>query len=146
MGTQLPLKGAQLPLFIPCPLWQTAGWIKMPLGTKIGLVPIHIVLHGDPAPPKRGTSATFRPISIVTCGYIYCGWMGQDATWYKCRPQPRPRCVRWGPSSAAPSKRGTAPNFRPLSIVAKRSPVSATAEHLLKLNNKLHAYVHHLIQ
>jgi len=30
---------------------------------------------------------------------------------------------------AAP-KRGTAPTFRPMSIVAKRSPISATAEHL----------------
>jgi len=28
----------------------------------------------------------------------------------------------------APQKRGTAPNFRPMSIVAKRSPISATAE------------------
>jgi len=33
----------------------------------------------------------------------------------------------------APQKRGTAPNFRPLSIVAKRSPVPATAEPLLVL-------------
>ena len=32
-----------------------------------------------------------------------------------------------------PLKRGTAPNFGPISIVAKRSPVSATAEHLLQL-------------
>jgi len=31
----------------------------------------------------------------------------------------------------APAKRGTAPNFRLMSIVAKRSPTSATAEHLL---------------
>jgi len=33
---------------------QTAGWIKMPLGTEVGLSPSHIVLHGDPAhlPPK----------------------------------------------------------------------------------------------
>jgi len=27
------------------------------------------------------------------------GWMDQDATWYRDRPQPRPQCVRWGPSS-----------------------------------------------
>jgi len=27
-------------------------------------------------------------------------------------------------------KKGHAPNFRPMSIVAKRSPISATAEHL----------------
>jgi len=52
----------------------------MPLGTKAGFGPCHIVLGGDPAPP---------------------------------------------------SKRGTAPNFQPLSIVAKRSPISATAELLL---------------
>jgi len=47
---------------------QTAGWTKMPLGTKVGLVPGHIVLHGDPAPPsKRGTAPTpsFRLLSIV---------------------------------------------------------------------------------
>jgi len=31
-----------------------------------------------------------------------------------------------------PPKRGTAPNFRPMSIVAKRSPISATAELLYK--------------
>jgi len=55
------------------------GLIKMPLGTKTGLSPGHIVLDGDPAPPKRGT----------------------------------------------------APDFRPMSIVAKQSPISATAEHLL---------------
>jgi len=29
-----------------------------------------------------------------------------------------------------PSQRGIASNFRPMSIVAKRSPISATAEHL----------------
>ena len=26
-------------------------------------------------------------------------WMDRDATWYANRPQPRPHCVRWGPSS-----------------------------------------------
>jgi len=57
---------------------QTAGWIMMPLRTKVGLGPGHIV----------GTTQLLL-------------------------------------------KRGTAPNFRPMSIVAKRSPISATAEHLL---------------
>ena len=33
---------------------------------------------------------------------------------------------------ASPHKRGTAPNLWPMSIVAKRSPISATAEHLLR--------------
>jgi len=32
-----------------------------------------------------------------------------------------------------PAPQGTAPNFWPMSIVAKRSPISATAEHLLNV-------------
>jgi len=34
-------------------------------------------------------------------------------------PGPKRHCVRWGPSSPSP-KGGTAPNFRPMSLVAKR--------------------------
>ena len=46
------------------------------------------------------------------------------------RPQPRRHCVRWGPSSP---KRGTAaPTFQSMSM-AKRSPISATAELLYKV-------------
>jgi len=48
------------------------------IGIEVGLGPGHIVLDGDPAPPKGA--------------------------------QP--------------------PNFRPMSVVAKRSPISATGEHL----------------
>jgi len=45
---------------------ETAGWIKMPLGTKVGVDPDDIVLDGDPSPQKSGTAApTFRPMSIV---------------------------------------------------------------------------------
>jgi len=45
---------------------QTAGWIKMPLGTEVVLGPGHVVLGGDPAPPKRGTAApSFRRMCIV---------------------------------------------------------------------------------
>jgi len=35
---------------------QTAGWIKTPLCTKVGLGPGHILFYGDPAHPKRGTA------------------------------------------------------------------------------------------
>ena len=59
-------------------------------------------------------------------------WMDQNATWYRGRggrPRPRRHCVRWGPSS--PTERGTATPLIGLSIVAKRSPISATAELLL---------------
>jgi len=47
---------------------QTVAWIKMPLGTEIGLGPHDIVLDGDPAPlPKRGQSPLyiFWPLFIV---------------------------------------------------------------------------------
>jgi len=34
---------------------QTVGWIKMPLGTEVGLGPGHVMLDGDPALlPRRG--------------------------------------------------------------------------------------------
>jgi len=38
---------------------QTAGWIKMPLDTEVGLGPGEIVLDGDPAPPppRKRTSS-----------------------------------------------------------------------------------------
>jgi len=38
---------------------ETAEWIKMPLGTDVGLSPGDIVLDRDPAPPttERGTAA-----------------------------------------------------------------------------------------
>jgi len=51
-------------------------------------------------------------------------YYGKTVGWIKMKfgmevggPRPRPRCVRWGPSS---SKKGTAPNFRSMSVVAKR--------------------------
>ena len=45
---------------------QTAGWIRMTLGTEVDLGPGQTVLDGDAAPNKRGTVApTFRPMSIV---------------------------------------------------------------------------------
>jgi len=48
---------------------QMAGWIKMPLGTKVSLGPGRIVLHRDPAaPPKRDTAPQFS-------AHVYCGQM-----------------------------------------------------------------------
>ena len=43
------------------------------------------------------------------------------------------------PALSPPPKRGTAPlpNFRPVSVVAKCSPISATAELLLRLVHEL---------
>jgi len=52
-----PENGAQPQFSARVCCGQTAGWIKMALCTKVGLVSGHIVLHGDPAPPPiRGTA------------------------------------------------------------------------------------------
>jgi len=40
---------------------QTVEWIKMKRGMQVGLGPGHIVLDGDPAPPKGGGVGTAAP-------------------------------------------------------------------------------------
>jgi len=101
-----------------------AGWINTPLGGEVGLGPSDM-LDGTrlPLPKKVAQPPIFGP-----CLLWLNGWMDQDATCYEGRPWPRPHCVTWDPAS--PPIRGTAPNFRPVSIVVKRSPISATAEYL----------------
>jgi len=121
-------KRGQRPQFSPhvyC--GQTAAWTKMPLVMAIGLGPYHIVLDGDPAPlPKRGHSPQFSD-------HVCCG---QTAGWIK---MPLGKKVDLGPGHTvlhgdpSPHQRGTAPNFWPMPIVAIRSPISATAEHLFLL-------------
>jgi len=82
-----------------------------------------------------------RPLSCLSCLYVcnvgaLCRWMDQDATWYTE--------IGLGPSDIvldedpAPPRKGAQhlPTFRPMSIVAKRSPISAAAELLLKLATK----------
>ena len=97
-------------------------WLKMKLGMEVGLGPGDIALDGDPAPPTKGGRNSSPHVGP-------CIWpnslMDQDASWYKDMPGP------W--LHPAPPERGTAassPSFRPMSIVAKRSPISATPEHL----------------
>jgi len=72
-GTQLP--SPQFSVHVYC--GQTAGWMKMPLGTEVDLGPGHIMLDGDPAPPPRmGCSSppSFRLMSVVvTVAHLsYC--------------------------------------------------------------------------
>jgi len=59
-------------------------------------------------------------------------WMDQDAAWYRgMKVVLGPgRIVTWDP--ARPPESGTDPHFSAMSIVAKRSPISATVEHLFK--------------
>jgi len=149
MGTQLPLPKKVVCLSVcqsiclscsvlSCPQFsahvccgQTAGWIRMPLGTMVDLGPGNIVLDADPAPPPRGTAPSrFRPMSIVIkrldgsrCYLVRRLALAQAALSYLGIQLPA-------------SERGTAPNFRPMSIVAKWSSISATAEHLFSAGTK----------
>jgi len=125
-GTPRARQPGTPPIFDPCPLWQN-GWMdQMSLGTEVGLVTGNIALDRDPAPHRKGHgSPHFCP-----CLLWPNGWADQDVTWYGGRSRHRRHCIKGGPSS--PIERGTAaPTFWPMSIVAKRSPISATAELLL---------------
>ena len=81
---------------------QTAGWIKMPIGTEAGFDPGDIVLGRNTAPPKRSTAPIFGPCLLWPNGCIY-----RDTTSYGGRPQPRRHYVRRGPSS--PPLKGHSP-------------------------------------
>ena len=119
-----PQKGAEPPPQFSAHFYyeQTAGCIKMPLSLEVGISPGDFVLDGDPAPfPKSGPpKKNFDPYLLWPNG-----WMDQDGTWHGSRPQPRRLCVRWGPS-LPPKQRGRSPlpNFRPISIAAKRLDAS----------------------
>jgi len=97
---------------------ETVGRINMKLGKQVGLGPGHNVLDGDPV-PQRDTAPNFRPYLLRPNG---C--MDQDVTWYGARPHPRRLCVRWGPAPILPKRGSPLPNFRPISIVAKRLDAS----------------------
>jgi len=76
--------------------------------------------RSGPSSPKRGHSPPIFDICLLWPK----GWMDQYSPWYGGRPETRRHFVRWEPSS--PMKRGTTPaTFRPLSIVAKRTHISA---------------------
>jgi len=112
-------KGAapQFSAYVYC--GQTAGWIKMPLSTKVGLSPSDSVRWGPSAPPHKGGGALFP---IFGPFLLWPNdWMHQDATWYGCRPQPRGRWFRWGPTPQREAEAGGRhPNFRPIAFVAER--------------------------
>ena len=74
---------------------QTAAWIKMPLGTGIGLGLRNIVFDVDPATPRAHSPLpNFGPRLLWPNG-----WMDEDAAWYGSRPRPRPHCTRRCPRS-----------------------------------------------
>jgi len=111
-------KGCAAPLFsahVYCS--QTAAWIKMPLGTEVGVGQDNIVLDGDPAPPPQKGAEPPRKFSA----HVYCGQM---AGWIKMALGtqiglgPDDIVLDGGPSS--PLKKGCSlPSFRPVCFVAK---------------------------
>jgi len=102
---------------------QTAGWIKIPLGTGRPQPRRYCVRWGTQLPLRKVHSPHFS-------AHIYCVQM---AGWIKM-----PLGMELGLSQGhivldgdlAPPKRGAVPpDFRPVYIVAKGSTISATAEH-----------------
>jgi len=113
-GPSSPERDTTPPPFRPMHCGLAAERIKMPHGTEVGLSPGDFVLDGDPALQK----AAQPPLIFGSCLFWPNDWMDQDVTWYGGRPWPRPHCVRWGPSSQKGAQQP--PNFRPMSVVAKR--------------------------
>jgi len=106
---------------------QMARWVKMALhsGTEVCHGPGHIVLDGDPVSPygKGLNTPTFAVYQTVA--HVYCG---QTAWWMPLSTE-----VALGHGDIvldAPPRKGEqqSPTFRPMSVVAKRSPISETAE------------------
>jgi len=89
----------------------------MSLGRNVGLDPSDIVcVRWGPssAPlPQKGA----QPPLFGSCLLWPNGWVDQDATWYDGKPRPGQQLLDADP---APPPRGTAPKFRPMSVVAKQ--------------------------
>ena len=70
-----PTERAQQP---PIPLsahvygGQTAGWIKMPLGTEAGLGLGNTVLDGDPPAPRKEAQQLHSTFAVQTAAHVYC--------------------------------------------------------------------------
>jgi len=112
----LPQNGQRLTRFLAhvyC--GQTTAWIKMPLGTEVGLGLRDVVFDVDPATPRKKEHT--HPTQFLS--HVYCGQM---AGWMTT---PLGAEVDLGPGHIvldgilAPAKRGTAASsFRLMSIVA----------------------------
>ena len=94
------------------------GWIKMPLGIEDDLGPGDFALDGDPCscPSQKGSGAP------QFSAHVYCG---QTAGWIKMALGTEVglgpgHIVLDGTQLPSPKKRTAPPQFRPISVVAKR--------------------------
>jgi len=90
----------------------------------VALGPGNIVLDVDPAPPKEHSPPDFGSYLLRPNG-----WMDEDALGTKVGVSPGHILLH---GDIAPLPKGALPpNFWPTSTVAKQSPISSTAKHLL---------------
>ena len=116
-GHPAPPKSPQFSADVYC--GQTARWIKIPLRTEVGLGPSDIVLDGAPAPLKGHSTPHFS-------AHVYSG---QTAGWIKMPHSMEADLAQMGTQLPIRKQHGS-PLFRPMSMVAKRSPISVSAHHL----------------
>jgi len=91
-------------------LTHTGKWISF---WKIKLLKSKSIIFGRPFVKRFALcyqTAVCPVLSVCDFGVLWPNsWMDQDATWYEGRPQLRPHCATWGPSS--PQKKGAQPPF-----------------------------------
>jgi len=104
------------PIRGPCLLCQIAGWIKMPLGKEVGLDQPrrHCVRWGPSSPPKRATEKP--PTLFGPCILWPNGWITMPCSMEVSLGLGAGYIVLDGEHQ----KKGTAPNFRPVSVVDKQ--------------------------
>ena len=109
------------PYFLAHVLWPNGYMDQDAIWYEVGRDPGNIVLDGDQPPLPKGHIPQFS-------AYVCCGQMAGLIR------MPLGTEIGLGPGDIAldgdpaPPKKGTSPTFRPMSIVAKWSPISATAE------------------
>ena len=147
MATQLPSqKGSRSPKFsVHLYCGQTAGCIKMPLGTEVGLGLRDIVFDVDPVSPRK--RAHPPPPNFGPCLLWPSGWMDEDAAWCGSRPRPRPHVLGLD-GVPAPAKGAQSAQKPPLfgpCLLWPRSPpsqllLSSCSQHLTHMLNSRRPY------
>jgi len=112
-GEPAPPKGRSPQFLIHVRCSETAGWIKIPSGTEVGLGPGDIVLWGPSSPsPKRGHSSRTQFSAHVLWTN---GWMDQDALGTKVGLSPGHIALDGDPAPPPP-KGEQLPIFGPCSL------------------------------